>query len=144
MVHGNTQQPRLGFTILEIVAALAGLTVALVLVTELAVVSMVERKRNALRHAALETAANILESAQAAPWATLTPEWAGAQQLPTEQAQRLNNARLKVCVEPEPGAPAVKRVSVEIAVQPDHSGPGQTIQLTGWFGPRSSAVGGSP
>ena len=127
-----------GFTIMELVVALAGLAVGLTLVLELGVWSTLERKRTLLRAEALETAANILEAAQAAGSAALTKEWAAEQQLPPALAPQLKEGRLNVRVDPERPPSRMVRLTVAIAWQGNGIDSGQPVVLTGWFGPRSS------
>lgn len=127
-----------GFTIMELVVALAGLAVGLTLVLELGVWSTIERKRTLLRSEALETAANILEAAQAAGSEALTKDWAEKQQLPPALASQLKEGRLNVRVEPVGPPSRMVRVTVAIAWQGNGVETGQPVLLTGWFGPRSS------
>jgi prepilin-type N-terminal cleavage/methylation domain-containing protein len=136
---------RRGFTVLEIMVALGLLSVAMVLVAQLGLWSLSERRRNALRQEALETAANLLESAQASSWEALTPEWAAAQRLPDFLAQRLEEAKLTVRVEPEASRPRTKRVTVEIAWRLSNGMPAQPVVLVGLFSARSTQPsGGQP
>ena len=105
---------RCGFTVTECVTALAVLSVAGVLVAQLGSGTIAERLRADARLEATETAANILETADALPWAKLTPEWGANQQLPSHLAGRFPNGKLVVTVAPEAGRHGVKRVTVRI------------------------------
>ena len=134
-----------GFTILECVAALSILAMVMLLVVQTGYWSMRERIRTASRHAALELASNILESARAGPFETLTPDWAAGQKLPEESGRLLSKAQLTVRVEPEKNLPHTKRVTVEIRWQTEVTMPPQTVQLVGLFSSRSAAAtGGKP
>ncbi|MCI0456300.1 MAG: type II secretion system GspH family protein, partial [Gemmataceae bacterium] len=136
---------RSGFTVLEILVALGLLSVALVLVAQVGFWSLNERRRSVLRHEALETAVNILESAQASPWEALTPEWAATQRLPDPLAQRLEKAQLTVRVEPEASRPQTKRVTVELSWLLSNGMPAQPVMLVGLFSARSAPPpGGQP
>jgi prepilin-type N-terminal cleavage/methylation domain-containing protein len=136
---------RRGFTVLEIMVALGILSVVLVLVAQVGLWSLGERKRSALRQEALEAAANILESAQASPWEALTPPWAAAQRLPDGLAQRLDEARLEVRVEPEASHPRTKRVTVALAWRLGDGKPARPVVLVGLFSPRvAPQSGGQP
>ena len=106
---------------------------------------MSERRRTALRHEALETAANILESAQACPWDELTPAWAAQQRLPESLLQQLPDNRLAVRVETDPGRPLLKRVTVEIGWRLDDGLEARPVFLTSLFSARSASLkGGQP
>jgi hypothetical protein len=118
--------------------------VALVLVAQLSFWSLSERRRNALRQEALETAANVLEAAQASSWEALTPEWAAGQRLPGPVAQRLDAGQLTVRVEPEASRPQTKRVTVEIDWRQWDGLPARPVVLVGFFSPRSAAQSGGP
>ena len=91
-------KPKQGFTILEITIALGILAFVVVIVAQMGFQSMRDRKRNADRHEALELAANILESARACPWNSLSPSWAAEQKLPDFPVERLHEGRLTVRV----------------------------------------------
>jgi prepilin-type N-terminal cleavage/methylation domain-containing protein len=139
------QNTRHGFTLAETIVALGILGLALVMATELAVRSLRQRAENATRLEALEAAANILEEASARPFAELSPEWAAGQELPEGLARRLDNAVLKVKVEPEEGRPQTKRVSVVLTwdLRPEH--PARPVRLATVFSDRCAAkTGGEP
>ena len=139
------QPRRQGFTVLEIMVALGLLSVALVLVAQVGLWSLSERRRSALRQEVLETAANILESAQASSWEALTPEWAAAQRLPESLAERLDQAQLTVRAEPEASRPQIKRVTVTIAWRLSNGMPAQPVVLVGLFSARlAQPSGGQP
>lgn len=103
---------RSGFTVVELVAALSILAMAMVLVAQLSVFVWGERSRAAADVAALELAANTLETARATPWDQLTSAWAAAQTLPAPFAER--GWRLHVTIEQEAGRPNLRRVAVEV------------------------------
>ena len=145
MKRATQDTPPCGFTLLEIVAALAGLAVAVAILGHISFWSLTDRKRSAVRHEALEAAANILETAAATPWEALTPDWAAAQRLPDDLAQRMYQPQLKVRTEPDAAHQHIKRVTVEIAWQLDQGVAARPVVLAGWFSSRSaSGKGGKP
>ncbi len=133
---------RRGFTVLETVAALATLAVAMVLAAQVGVWSLMERSRSATRYEVLEVANNFLESARARSWMELTPDWAAEQRLPQALAERLHDGHLSVRVEPEAARPQSKRVTVEIHWTLDQGMPAPPVRLVGVFGARSVAATG--
>jgi prepilin-type N-terminal cleavage/methylation domain-containing protein len=136
---------RRGFTVLETLAALAILAVAMVLAAQAGVWSLMERSRNATRYEVLEAANNILEAGRARSWSELTPDWAAEQRLPQLLAERLHKAQLHVRVEPEASRPHCKRVTVEIRWTLDQGQPARPVRLVAVFGVRSAAAtGGKP
>lgn len=136
---------RRGFTVLETMAALAILSVAMVLAAQAGVWSLMERSRSATRYEVLEAANNILEAARARPWTELTPDWATEQRLPEILAERLHEGELHVRVEPEASRPHCKRVTVEIRWKLDQGMPARPVRLIGVFGARSATTaGGKP
>jgi prepilin-type N-terminal cleavage/methylation domain-containing protein len=133
---------RRAFTILEIMVALGMLSIAMVLVAQLAIWSTVERRRNVLRQEALEAAANVLETAQASSWEVLTPDWAAKQRLPDWLAGELPQGRLTVRVDTEATRPRSKRVTVEIGWLLDNAMPARPVVLVGLFSARSAPQAG--
>ncbi len=129
---------RRGFTIVEITVALGILSVGILLVAQMALWSLHERRRQALREEALEAAANVLEAARAGPWEQLTPEWAAAQRLPASLTAELREAKLNVRVEPEESLPAARRVSVEITWRHEDGTAARPVSLVGLFGTRTA------
>lgn len=127
---------RRAFTILETTIALGALTTALVLLAQLVTASYSERARRLTHHEALETAANILETARATPWEKLDADWAARQRLPQSLAARLQDATLAITVEQDARGIALKRVSVNITGKDMPA-----VHLTGLFAARS---GGRP
>jgi prepilin-type N-terminal cleavage/methylation domain-containing protein len=136
---------RRGFTVLETMAALAILSVAMVLAAQVGVWSLMERSRSATRYEVLEAANNILEAARVRAWTELTPNWAAEQRLPEALAERLYKGQLHVRVEPEASRPYCKRVTVEIRWTLDQAMPARPVRLIGLFGARSAtAARGKP
>ena len=84
---------RRGFTVLETLAALAILAVAMVLAAQVGVWSLMERSRSATRYEVLEAANNTLEAARVRSWTELTPDWAAEQRLPQTLAERLHKGQ---------------------------------------------------
>jgi Tfp pilus assembly protein PilV len=133
---------RPGFTVLETTVALAILATALVLVAQIGLWSWRERARSAVRLEALELAANIMESARAAPWEALTPQWAARHKLTELLDQRLADGELTVRVEPDAARQGVKRVTVEIRGRLGPKVVESLAHLVGTFSARSAAAGG--
>jgi type II secretory pathway pseudopilin PulG len=135
---------RTAYTIMELVAALAILAIVMTVVAQIGYFSLVERLRSTTRQAALEQAANVMESARAIPWDKLTADWAAAQQLPKDDGFILPEGRLTVKVEPEKTLPSAKRVTVEIrwVVQ---EGASERVELVGLVSARAVMItGGKP
>ncbi len=134
-----------GFTIMEILFAIGLLTVALVLVAQLGVWGLLERRREALRQEALEAAANVLEAARATPWEALTPEWAAAQRLPASFAARVTAPKLVVRVVPEKDQPLTRRVTVDLTYVNDDRTAARSVYLVGLYSAREAPrAGGRP
>jgi hypothetical protein len=117
----------------------------MLLVAEVGLRSLAERRRSSTRQDAVECVANVLESARALPWEDLNPEWAAGQQLPEELGQRLPGGKLTVLVEPEAARPRTKRVTVELSWERTREGSAGPVRLVGLFNARSArATGGNP
>lgn len=130
-------RPR-GFTVMEVMVAMAILATAMVLVARLGCWSLRERARSAARQLALELAANVLESARAQAWEDLTAEWAASQRIPDAWSDRLTEGRLAVGVEPEASRPRTKRVIVEVHWMLDEGIESQPVRLISLFTARSA------
>src|SRR5262249_10918967 len=89
---------RCGFTIIEVTITMAVTAVLGVIVAQLAVSAMRERAQLTARQAALELAANVLETARARPWQQLDAEWASAQKVSDDTAELLPEGKLVVTV----------------------------------------------
>ena len=137
----STDRPPRGFTIVECVAALAMLAMAMVLVAQIGVWCLEEQTRGAARQAAQELAANFLESARACPWEELGPEWAAKQKLP-EVFDR-QGWKLTVQVNRDVSRPRTKKVSAKVDWSPDQGPPTRAEELVGWFCARSMPAEGS-
>jgi prepilin-type N-terminal cleavage/methylation domain-containing protein len=134
---------RRGFTLPEMLLALAALAVAAVLAAQLGTGALAERARTDARLDAADAAGNVLEAARALPWDGLTPAWAAGQKLPEFVADRLADGALTATVEPEPDRPRVKRVTVTVRWTHDSSRPARPVRLVGLFAART-AEGGRP
>ncbi|MBM4071974.1 MAG: type II secretion system protein [Planctomycetes bacterium] len=135
---------RPGFTMLELIVAIAVLGTAMVVVAQTSFWSFRERGRNASRQLALELAANALETASALPFAGLTADWAAAQQLPDSVAESLSDGRLVVRVEDVPAFRPCRKVTAEVHWKVDRLVP-ESVRLTTLIGPSTLAIkGGSP
>jgi type II secretory pathway pseudopilin PulG len=144
-VRSSTSPPRSsgarpGFTTMEVMVALGLLSIAMVLLSQMAVGQITERRRQTTRLEALEVADNILETARTLTPADLTQEWAAAQRLPVGLVERMLESKLTVTVEPYAGQPGLKRISVRITWLHAPGQPTAPIELTGYFGPRESSA----
>lgn len=128
-------------TVLETIVALGILASAAVIVAQTGTWAISERMRTEERLAAIETAANVLEAARARTWADLTPEWAAAQRVPEEVAERVPDARMSVTVGAEPDRPRVKRVTVELNWTDRGGKPAAPVALVALFAERSTGGG---
>jgi type II secretory pathway pseudopilin PulG len=134
-----------GFSMVEMTAALGILAAAMVMVGQVSLWCLAERKRHLARQDAQEAAVNILEAARATSWEALTPAWAKEQQrLPESMA----GGKIEVRVEPETGRPQTKRVTVEVQCELDgdkQHRPARVVKLVGLFSARTApASGGKP
>jgi Tfp pilus assembly protein PilV len=139
------RRARPGFTVIETMLAVGVLTVALVMVAQVAAWSLTQRERAAVRQEALEQAANVLEKARSLPWDQLTPEWAAAQKLPEALSQRLDQPVLAVRVQAIGAAPLTRKVTVEVRWKQSDTVPAPPVRLEALFSARSAATtGGKP
>jgi type II secretory pathway pseudopilin PulG len=142
------QRPRTGahgFTLVESVSAMALLATTMILIAEVGLWSLHERTRSASRQEAIELAANILESARAAPFAALTPEWGARHKLPDYLAPRFRQGKLSVRIEAESGRASAKRVTVQIESARSGVVPDPPVVLTAIISARSAPLpGGRP
>jgi type II secretion system protein I len=136
MSRFNAIAGRSSFTILETIVALGIFAIALILAAQLGTQALAERQRVEERLAAMEMADNILESARARPWADLTPEWAAAQRLPEDLADRLWEAKFTVRVEEERDRPRIKRVTVDLHWRHSPGVDARAVSLTALFSDR--------
>lgn len=132
---------RPGFMIVETIIALGILVTVMMVIAQLSVWSMTERTRTAARLEAVEAAANVLESARALPYDSLTQEWGDQQKLPDAVAQRWSGGQLKVQVQPEKDRPSTRRVTVEVRWE---ESPGNFIRPVKLVGLVSDRRGGKP
>ncbi len=132
---------RRGFTLGEVVIALAVLAAAGSLVAVALTQLLADRSRLDARLEAVEAAANALEEARARPWDGLTPEWAAALPTPPVLA-RWPGSKLTVKVVPEPGRPRVRRVTAEVTWDRGEMEPWKPVSLTTLVAARTT--GGKP
>jgi Tfp pilus assembly protein PilE len=138
MTRARRMRWRLGFTIIEIVMALGVVAVIMLVVAQVAAACMLQRLQTAARRAALEQAANVLETARALPVEQLTETWAEAQQL-TPGGGLPEASRLHVRVGTLPVAAGARRVTVAVLWRLFPDEVEQRIELVGLFAPRSAA-----
>jgi type II secretory pathway pseudopilin PulG len=136
---------RPGMTVAECTVALAILLVVGVIVAQSTVWILREQARRGAHQAALEVAANVLETARATPPEQLSRAWAEAQTIPADSADLLPGGAVVVTVEPEKSFPQTRRVTVEVRWRPDANLPPQSVQLTTLLSERSATkAGGEP
>jgi Tfp pilus assembly protein PilE len=135
---------RIGFTVVEAMATLALLMILGIIVAQAIHWGLQERARTAAHSAALELAANVLESARAEPWEKLDKSWAESQQVPADMDAVLPDAKVSVTVAPESKLPKCRRVTVEVTWQFAPQ-PAKSVQLTTLLSRRENKkVGGTP
>lgn len=139
---GRNARPRAAFSLVEITASFALLVAALVLITQVAGWTLVEREQASARQAAFEHAANLLEAARALPEGDLTPAWAASHKLPEALARQLTDGRLLVRVASEAGRTGVKRVTVEIHSRAGDGQEQRPIQLVALVSARTAEAKG--
>jgi len=132
---------RRGFTVGEVLIALALLATAGTLAATAMTRLLADRSRLDAQVEAVEAATNALEDARARPWDGLTPEWAAARPTPPALA-RWTGSKLTVKVEPEPDRPRVRRVTAEVTWDRGESEPWPTVSLTTLVAARTP--GGKP
>ncbi|MSU79934.1 MAG: hypothetical protein EXS16_17820 [Gemmataceae bacterium] len=133
---------RTAFSVVEVTVALAIVAVVSVTIAQVVIVSLRERARSAARQAALELAANVLESARAEPFAKLDADWAKAQSVPSVMSELLPAGKLVIAVGPDAGAPNAKVVSVEVLWREADDQPLWSVRLTTVVGPRNAKSAG--
>ena len=136
---------RHAFTMVEVTVALAVIAVAGVIIAQAVTISLHERAQSAVRQAALELAANVLESARAAPFETLNEDWAKNQQIPSEMPELLRGGSLTVTVSPGTKAANAKLIAVEVSWPYAEGQPLRSVRLTTVISPREAkSAGGAP
>src|ERR1051325_4033913 len=133
-----------GFTLAEMVVALAIFAILTVIVAQSVVWSLRESARRAAHHAALETAVNVLEEARAMPFEQLDMTWAGGHMIPSEMAALLPEATIHVTLEADKLAAGTKRVTVEVRWHFEVGTPVQSVVLTTVLSRRELKTGGKP
>lgn len=132
---------RRGFTVGEVLIALALLAAAGALAATALTGLLADRSRLDARLEAVEAATNALEEARARPWDDLTPAWAAARPTPPVLT-RWAGAKLTLTVEPEPGRPRVKRVTALVTWDRPDAEPWPPLSLTALVAARTT--GGKP
>ncbi|MFO0797855.1 MAG: hypothetical protein U0804_10275 [Gemmataceae bacterium] len=132
---------RRGFTVGEVLLALALLAAAGALAVTALTSLLADRSRLDARLEATEAATNALEEARARPWDELTPAWATARPTPPVLA-RWPGAKLTLTVEPEPDRPRVKRVTATVTWDRPEMEPWPPVSLTTQLAARTA--GGKP
>ncbi len=133
---------RTGFTLVEVTVSLAVIAIVGVILAQVVAVSLRERARSASRQAALELAANLLESARAEPLHTLNADWAKSQTVPTAMAELLPGGNVLAAVSPDAKALNAKYVSIEIRWREADGMPEESVRLATVIGPREAKIAG--
>jgi type II secretory pathway pseudopilin PulG len=145
MIRKDSDSRHTGHTLLEVTVALALVALVGAVIAQSIVMSLRERSRLAVHHAALEMASNVLEDARALPAERLDKSWADAQVIPSDMANVLPDGKLIVTVEPMKDAPNLKRVTAEVRWQLEAGTPARSVSLTTVFAPRANGMkGGQP
>jgi hypothetical protein len=125
--------------VLETIMVMLLFGIVVGLVTHFTTWNLAEQRASVRRQAAMEAAANVLETARVLSWTDLTPAWGSKQQLPDTFNEQLPDAKLTVQVQEEPGSPRLKRVSVELRWATKDTHPPAPFRLVGLFADRTAA-----
>lgn len=106
---------RNAMTVLEVMLALAVLSLAFVLLAQFLTASAQQRRVSERRRIALQEVANSLERVAALPWDEVTSEKLAAWKPSSAASTVLSQAQMRSIVATEPGPPEVKRVRIEVA-----------------------------
>ncbi len=132
-------------TIIEVTVALAILGILTVIVAQCIVWSLHEQARVAAHQAALELAANTLETARAQAWPDLNEKWAGTLTVPSYMADLLPEGKLTCSVQAEQPSPHCRRIIVEVSWNFTSNLPAENVSLSTVLSERSTAkTGGEP
>jgi prepilin-type N-terminal cleavage/methylation domain-containing protein len=126
---------RPGFSILEVTVALGIMAVVMSLIAQMGYWSLREKMLTEARQTALELSNNVLETARATPWDSLTPAWAAQQKLPDDMDTFLPRGKLAVSVDPEKSG--ARRVTVVVSWQPGETEVWRKVQLVTLLSERS-------
>jgi len=137
----NCQQRSPGFTMTEILAALAILGVAMVVVAQVAIQALREKPFASDRLAAQQLLVNVQETARATPWEKLDDNWAKEQRLPEPFYSR--GWILNVRVKPEEARPFLKRVSLQLHWKSFQNKLVRTEELVGFLASREGVKSGA-
>lgn len=121
-----------GFTLVELILALALLVVFFAVFTPLLLAVAQERRFSAQQQAALQHAGNVLERATALPWDALSTAAAADWPLPQSVRDVLPNAEQEIRVTVDPDDPAAKRVQVTVRWQSRQAGGQSRLSLEAW------------
>ena len=123
---------RKGFTMIEVIAAIAVLAAAMVAVAQTVAVVARQRQRTERQTLAVQEAANLMERIYALPWNEVTQDQAVAARLSPAGRSRLPAAAVKVTVQASGDPPTEKRISVDIDWQEADGGRSRPVRLTAW------------
>jgi len=129
VVAGGRVRVRPALFLVETVLALAILVACLACLSKMTLWTRQSHEEARARHAALQTAANVLEQASAIPWEQLGPEWARSVQLPNWAEEVLADGRVTVEVKPLEGQLAAKLVRVTVSYDSRAVGGRRSVEL---------------
>jgi prepilin-type N-terminal cleavage/methylation domain-containing protein len=125
---------RRGFTMIEMVAAMALLMVAMTLVVELVGWVAAERRAAERRTRAIQEAANLMERLTARAPGVLTPEGVAALRLSPAAQAALPGGELKVRL--DPAEDGLTRIRLELRWRDRSGGFEAPVRLTSWVAPQ--------
>lgn len=133
---------RSGSFLVEATVALAVIVIAAGIVAQCIVWSLQERARSQSHHAALELAANVLESARAVPFDKLDADWAKSREVPSEMADLLPEGKVIATLDSSASLAPAKRITVEVQWLLMPGQPPQSVRLTTVLSPREAKKAG--
>jgi type II secretory pathway pseudopilin PulG len=137
--RGSSAVPpgRRGFTMLEMVAAVAMLMAAMTLVVQLVGWVAAGRRAAERRTRAIQEAANLMERLTARAPGDLTPQGVAALRLSPSARNALPGGELTVHV--DPGEAGLTRIRLELRWRDRSGGVEAPVRLTSWIAPRRRA-----
>lgn len=140
--RNHTRFARPGYTMAELLVALAVFAVLALIVTQAIIWSLRERTQRIAHHTAIEIAVNVLEEAKALKFEHVTKDWADGQMIPSESAELLPEGKIRVTIEEDKLAVGTKRITAEVGWHFGRDTPPQTVTLTTVLSRREVKTGG--
>ena len=123
---------RRGFTLLEIVTAVAMMAVLMAVAMKGLTAISAQRQALAHRETALREAANLAERLWGRPFDELTAEKLASVRISDEAAAALPDATVKIDVAPRAADPAAKRVAIELSWLDSTGLPQRPVRVVFW------------